>query len=149
MTKEVLVGISGLQFIQGDDGEGTPVEVIAPGDYFFKNNKHYVVYDEVMEGFEGSTRNRIKIQEDLVELTKHGISNVHMVFEKNKKNVAYYHTPYGSLLIGIDAKKIEMTESEESIQVAINYDLDVNYEFLANCNITMNIKSKEAGNFQL
>lgn len=72
-----------------------------------------------------------------------------MVFEKNKKNVTYYYTPFGSLVIGVDAKQITVQETEENIDVTVNYDLDVNYEFLANCNITMNIKAKGAGDFKL
>lgn len=39
-----------------------------------------------------------------MDITRRGVSNVHMMFEKNRKNVTYYYTPYGSLLIGIDAK---------------------------------------------
>lgn len=149
MTKDVLLTIRGLQFATQDDTPEEPVEVITPGDYYKKNNKHYVVYDEVMEGFEGTNRNVLKVGEDFFEITKKGIVNVHMIFEKNKKNVTYYHTPYGNLLIGIDAKELKITETEENIDININYDMDVNYEFLANCNIKVNIKSKEAKDFSL
>lgn len=149
MTKDVLLTIRGLQFATGEDGPEEPVEVITPGDYYKKNDKHYVIYDEVMEGFEGTNRNIIKIGEDSFEITKKGIVNVHMIFEKNKKNMTYYHTPYGDLLIGIDAKKIQVKEMEENIDINVNYDLDVNYEFLANCNIMVNIKSKDAKDFSL
>lgn len=149
MTKDVLLSISGLQFVAHEDGPGEPVEVITSGDYYKKNDKHYVLYDEVMEGFEGTTRNIIKVGPDCLDITKKGLANVHMMFEKNKKNVTYYYTPYGSLLIGIDAKQVEVAETEENINVQVNYDLEVNYEFLANCNITMNIKAKGAGDFRL
>lgn len=149
MTKDILLSITGLQFAIEEGKAGEPLMVITPGDYYKKNDKHYVVYDEVMEGFEETTKNIIKVSEDSVDITKKGVSNVHMVFEKNKKNVTYYYTPFGSLLIGIDAKKLKVAETEENIDVTINYDLDVNYEFLANCNITLNIKSKGAKDFTL
>lgn len=149
MTKDILLSISGLQFMAGEDGPGEPVEVITPGDYYKKNDKHYVLYDEVMEGYEGNTRNIIKVSPNCLDITKKGVNNVHMIFEKNKKNVTYYYTPFGSLLIGIDAKHVKVAETEENINVTVNYDLEVNYEFLANCNITVNIKSREAGDFRL
>lgn len=149
MTKDILLTISGLQFAAQEDGVGEPVEVITPGDYYKRNDKHYVLYDEVMEGFDGTTKNIIKIGEDCLDITKKGVANVHMIFEKNKKNVTYYYTPFGSLLIGIDAKNVKIAETEENIDVTVNYDLEINYEFLANCNITMNIKSKEARDFRL
>lgn len=148
MTKDVLLTISGLQFAaQGEEAE--PVEVITAGDYYKKNGKHYILYDEVMEGFEGSTRNVIKLTEDYLDITKKGVSNVHMIFEKNKKNVSYYYTPFGSILIGIDAKSVDINETDENINVKVKYNLEVNYEHLADCSITMNIKSKEARDFSL
>lgn len=149
MTKDVLLTISGLQFTAPEDEGAEPVEVITAGDYYKKNGKHYILYDEVMEGFEGSTRNVIKITDDYLDITKKGVSNVHMVFEKNKKNVSYYYTPFGNILIGIDAKSVDINETEENIDVQVKYNLEVNYEHLADCSITMNIKSKEAKDFSL
>lgn len=147
MTKEVLVSISGLQFVEGTDSE--PVEVITSGDYYKKNGKHYIMYDEVLEGVEGTTKNIIKLGEESLDITKRGGTNVHMMFEKNKKNVTYYYTPYGSLLIGIDTTKIESRETEHDIHVTVKYALEVNYEHVADCTIQMNIKSKNAGDFKI
>lgn len=147
MTKNVIVSISGLQFAEENDSE--PVEVITTGDYYKKNGKHYIVYDEVMEGLDGITKNMIKVQENCLDITKKGVSNVHMLFEKNKKNVTYYYTPYGSLLIGIDAKKIDVQEEEHSLHISVDYALEINYEHMADCTITMKIQSQEAGNFQI
>ena len=47
MTRDVLIRLSGLQSMEDDEGV---VEVITAGDYFWKNNKHYLIYDEIMEG---------------------------------------------------------------------------------------------------
>ena len=149
MTKDVLLTISGLQFTAQGEEEAEPVEMITTGDYYKKNGKHYILYDEVMEGFEGSTRNVIKLTDDYLDITKKGVSNVHMIFEKNKKNVSYYYTPFGSILIGIDAKSVDINETEENIDVKVKYNLELNYEHLADCSITVNIKSKESKDFSL
>lgn len=146
MTKDVLVTISGLQFAAEDNDS---LELITSGTYYKKNGKHYILYDEVMEGFDGVTKNTIKVADNFMDITKKGVANVHMMFEKNKKNVTYYYTPFGSLLIGIDAKKVEVEESENEINVKVDYKLEMNYEHLADCNITMNIKSKEVRDFKL
>lgn len=147
MTKEVLVKISGLQF--AGEAENEPVEVITTGDYYKRNGKHYILYDEIMEGFPEPTRNIIKLDEGMLDITKKGTTNVHMMFEKNRKNVTYYYTPYGSLLIGIDAKKVEVQEGEHKIDVKVDYALEVNYEHMADCSITMNIMSKDGGEFRI
>ena len=59
-----------------------------------------------------------------------------MVFEKDKKNMTYYHTPFGSLMMGIDAKEISVQETEQEIHAQVQYALDINYEHLADCTIT-------------
>ena len=148
MTKDVLVTISGLQIMSmAEDSE--PVEVITAGDYYKKNNKHYVIYDEVTEGFDGPTKNIIKLQEDCVDITKRGITNVHMVFEKNKKNITCYQTPFGNLMLGIDAKNISIKEDEHDISVNVEYALELNYEHIADCTVKMAIQSKEGSGFHI
>lgn len=146
MTKDVLVTISGLQFM-GEDNDS--VELITSGSYYKRNGKHYVLYDEVQEGFDGVTKNTVKIAQDMMDITKKGVTNVHMMFEKNKKNVTYYYTPFGSLLVGIDARNVDVVETEDNISVKVNYNLEVNYEHLADCAITMNICSKDAKDFKI
>ena len=147
MTKEVLVKISGLQFAGEEDNDS--IEVITTGSYYNKNGKHYVLYDEVMEGTTEVTKNVIKIGADSMEVTRKGPATVHMVFEKDKKNVSYYHTPFGNLLIGIDTKCIQVDENDLNINVKVNYGLEINYEFVADCHITVDVKSKDAKDFRL
>lgn len=132
-----------------DLSEPEPVEIIAPGEYYFKNGKHYILYDEFMEGFDSVTKNVLKLQQDSLEITKRGSSNVHMVFEKDKKNMTCYTTPFGSLMMGIDAHSISIQESEEELHAQIEYALDINYEHLADCSIKLHVQSKEQGGFSL
>ncbi len=132
MTRDVLVTISGLQVMQQESGV-EPVDLITAGDYYKKNDKHYVIFDEVMEGFEGVTKNIIKIREDCVDITKKGFTNVHMVFEKDKQNMTCYETPFGSLMVGINAKSIQLLEKENDISLDLEYSLEVNCEHLADC----------------
>lgn len=140
MTKEVLVTISGLQF-EIDNEE--PIEVITSGQYFTKNEKHYILYDEILEDMNDVCKNRIKIGEDQVDILKTGASNVHMIFETGKKNLTYYNTPFGNLMIGIDTTKIKFEEKEDSINLMIEYGLDVNYSHVSDCNITVKVTPKK------
>ena len=45
------------------------------------------IYDELMEGFDGSTRNTVKITPEKMDIHKKGIANADMVFE----TVSYTH----------------------------------------------------------
>lgn len=72
-----------------------------PATYYLKNGKHYVIYDEIVEGMPGSIRNTVKITGDsMFEVTKNGRSGSRMVFEKDKMNMTNYQTPYGEVLVG-------------------------------------------------
>ena len=147
MTKEVMVSIKGLQFDQSADSE--EIETIQWGQYYKKNGTHYVIYDELMEGGEEPTKNIIKFRERELNLTKRGLVNVYMVFEENKKNMTNYLTPYGGILIGLDTSKVSFTESEKEIRVNVDYALEVNYEYLADCKIEMYIRPKDNGGIDL
>lgn len=142
MTKDVLISISGLQV---EIGESEPVEVISVGQYYMKNDKHYILYDDMLEGEGFSSdinKNTVKIYDNQVEIMKKGAANVHMIFKENQKNMTYYNTPFGNLLVGIDTLKIKKMETEENITVEIDYGLDVNYAHISDCHIVINIMAK-------
>ena len=91
----------------------------------------------------GIIRNKVRIADDKLEIMKSGLSNTHMIFERDKMNITQYETPYGELLVGTHTKDMQVDVSEEKIDVHVNYALDVNSETIADCNIVMNIKALE------
>jgi len=148
MTSDIILTIKGLQFT-GEMNE-EQLEVVTSGRYYEKDGKHYIKYDEVMEGIDGTVKNLIKINENGIEVTKRGqLTNVHMVFEENKKNMTYYDTPYGNLLIGIAATNFNVNTQQDRIDIQVDYALEINYEYLVDCTIQMNIISKNNRQAQL
>ena len=139
MEKDVWVSVAGLMF--GENPDGDKIEIMTPGSYYKKNDHHYVLYDEIVEGSDEVTKNIVKFDPDMLTISKRGFSNVEMIFERNKKNMTNYVTPYGSLLIGIDTDRIDIRESDDSINIDIDYALDINYEHLADCRIKMEIRN--------
>lgn len=148
MTKEVLLTLRGLQFDQREE-DADKVEIVTVGDYYKRNDRHYVIYEEITEGFTQPTKNRLKFSEHMLELSRNGLVNVHMVFQENKKNLTNYNTPFGQILVGIDTKKIQVEEHDDNIIVDVDYALDINYEFLSDCHIRIDICSKENSSFSL
>lgn len=140
MDKDVWVSVAGLQF--GANPEGDRIEILTPGSYRKKKDTHYLTYDEVIEGSDEVTTNVVRFDGDMLSISKSGFANVEMVFEKNKRNMTNYVTPYGTLLVGIDTDRIDITENDDSINIDIDYALDINYEHLANCSIKMEIRER-------
>lgn len=147
MTKQVLLTIAGLQVI--DEEQAEPIEIVTAGDYFFRNGKHYILYEEPVEGSGKTIQNTVKISPNSLEVMKKGLMNVHMVFEQNKKNLSCYETPYGTMMVGIQTSDMDIRETENNIDIQVNYGLEINDEYLADYQIKMNIKSKNAGDFSL
>lgn len=147
MTKDVLIAIRGLQF--ETDMDADKIEIITVGNYYKRNNSHFVVFEEATEGTDGLTKSIIRFNETEFDLTKKGLVNAHMIFQQDKKNITNYATPYGNLAIGIEAEKIRLEESEHEISVNLRYALEVNYEYLADCNITMDIRQRDAHGLSL
>lgn len=149
MTKEVLLSISGLHYEvfpeEEEQTEDEPIEILSPATYYYKNGKHYVIYDELVEGMPGSIKNKIRISDGLLEITKSGLTNTRMVFEKDKINMTEYETPYGGLLVGIYTRNMQVDVQEREIGVSVSYALDVNGEKVADCDIRMNIRANQKG----
>ena len=141
MTKDVTVYLHSIQSGRNDE-ESEKIETVAAGVYYEKNGRHFLIYDEAMEGFEQPVKNKLKFEDDFLEITKSGPLNVRMVFEKNKKNMTSYNTPYGNIVLGIDTKKIHISQESDRIVVDVEYVLDMNYEYYADCKIVMEIHSK-------
>lgn len=152
MTKDVLVSISGLQMTENnmEHKDDEPIEVLSPGTYFFKDGVHYIFFEEVEEGLSEITKTQIRLRgTDTLEVTKKGICNTHMIFEKNKNNRCYYKTPYGQLHLGINTGEIAVSETEDNIDIRAEYTLDVNYEPLADCTIRINVKPRGLKTFSI
>lgn len=143
MTKDVFLSLKGLQMESGEEAQ--EMETITAADYYRKKDSHYVIYEEMTEGFKETTKNMIKFKDTYLEVSKKGLINVHMVFEKNKKNITSYMTPYGNILIGIDTESISLKENEDQIRLEVEYSLDANYQHLADCKIELELRSREGG----
>ena len=52
-------------------------------------------------------------------------------------------------LVGINATDVKVNETEDNIDIKVDYKLEVNYEHLAECSISMNIMSKDTKNFRI
>ena len=52
-----------------------------------------------------------------------------------------YVTPFGNIMIALDTNEIMVDESNESMRIHICYGLEANYQFIADCEITIVIKA--------
>ena len=84
-----------------------------------------------------------------MEVRKQGLVNVHMVFEQGKKNMTLYTTPFGTLQMGIAATGMKLRESENSIDMKVDYALDMNEEHVADCYLSVQAQPADSKDFVL
>lgn len=148
MNKDVLIHVRGLHVLDAD-GDQEPIEMVVPGQYYYKNGSHYLRYEEIMEDFKEPTVNYIKMSPTGVEVRKKGLVNVHMVFEQGKKNMTYYTTPFGTIQMGIAATNLDLEESEENLNMKVDYALDMNEQHVADCYLAIQAQPKDCKDFTL
>lgn len=148
MDKNVLIHVRGLQMMDmGDDQE--PIEIIVPGQYYFRNGSHYLRYEEIIDESAQPTVNYIKMSPGAMEVRKQGLVNVHMIFEQGKKNLTLYTTPFGTLQMGISATGMELNTSENSIDMTVDYALDMNEGHVADCYLSVQAQPADSEDFVL
>ncbi len=148
MTKDVIISLTGFQYLQGEAG-AIPLEVVTRGEYYLKDGKHYVLFEEMTEGFRERTNSMLKFNPSRLLVHKRGLINTEMIFEAGKRTSAAYTTPFGIMEMGITATSFHLKVEEDSIDYEVNYALSVNDSFVADCQILLNVRSPEAGNFRL
>ena len=139
MTKDVLLSIKGLYTEENADDDS--IETLAPAEFYIKEDAYYLFFEEIIDDTTGITKSRIKYSPKCFELTRRGELSVHLLFEEGKKTLNTYQMPYGTLVVGLDTKKIETTENEDEIEIVIDYAMEINYQHVSDNRITVLIKA--------
>ena len=148
MTKEVWIRVCGSHN-SPQTGEDK-VEVITRGEYFYRNGKHYIIYEEMEEGQTTPVKNVIKFKEDYMESSRKGQGvTANMTFEPGKTNTTFYHTAYGDLLLEISAASVTVSVEEDLILAEAEYSMDMNYEHLSDSSMHIEIRPQKDSGFQL
>ena len=147
MTEDILISVKGLHTMESEQED--EIEVFSAGKYYLKNGKHYIFYEELVEDTKEVIKNRITLADGHMEVQKSGPMTAKMVFERDKKNESWYNTPFGNLLAGIEVTSMKVKEQEDLLEIGVDYELEVNYERLADCRIQIKVMSKGSGAFSL
>lgn len=146
MTKDIILTISGLH---DTDGElDAPIETMTPAQYYMKNGKHYVVYDEILDGLEGTLKSTIKFTENQVELIRNGPASTRMVFQPGHEHMVIYQTPMGPLSISLYTEEIAAEIGEEHMCLKIDYSLKTEGIVVSESTVNIKICPKELIRFE-
>ena len=140
MTKDVLVTVRGLQMTP--DGDDT-IEVTTTGKYYEKDGKRYLFYDEIGDDTNLIVKNSIQITEEHVSVSKKGLINAQMNFEKENKLVSVYETPYGQMEMGGYTTGICLDERDDFLELKLEYLLEINNQHVSDSEILLQIRPQQ------
>ena len=89
MEKEVLIHVKGLHMMDTPEGD-EPIEIVVPGEYYFRNGSHYLRYEEMLDEQGDPTVNYIKISSRGMEVRKKGTGKYTIWFSSRESvNMAF------------------------------------------------------------
>lgn len=124
---------------QSADGEFDETELYTQGFFYKKNDTYYITYKETEStGFDGCT-SIIKVKPDKVSLVRQGNARTNMLIEQMQRNIGYYSTPMGELIVGITGKNIDISVGEDGGKIFFAYSLDINSQFISENTVTVEV----------
>ncbi|MBQ8148697.1 MAG: DUF1934 domain-containing protein [Lachnospiraceae bacterium] len=140
MTKQVLLSITGSQFA---DEENDSIELVTVANYYKRNGRHFILYEEIPEGEDSAIKNTLKFDETFFEMSKKGSVNTQLLFNPKESNTNYYSTPAGLMTINVTTTEYRFIEKENYMEVYIKYTLDINYSYTSENEILIRVAAQE------
>lgn len=124
MRENVILSIRGSQIYQGQEPD--VMELVTEGTWSRREDGGQTIsYRETeLTGLEGTTTS-VHIDGPKVILERKGSVNSQMVFEVGRKHLSMYETPYGSLSVGIETRRMKNTVDEGSGDLEIAYAIEI------------------------
>lgn len=121
------------------------MELVTEGKLVRNSENSYTIsYEETeLTGLEGTTT-VLRIEGPRVTLLREGTVNSQMVFEEGRRHLSMYETPYGSLSVGINTRRMKNTVGESGGDLEIDYALEIDNLLAGRTRFRMNVRKDSA-----
>ena len=111
MEKQVFINIEGSH--SGPE-DSYSAQTNTQGVLRLLENGYELSYEEPDDELKGCVTTLLIEDGGLVTMTRDGAYTTQMVMERGQRHVCHYATPFGDMLLGIFAKKVESSVTEAS-----------------------------------
>ena len=138
---KVIVHVRGRQ----TDAEGAvnKIEMMAEGRHYFRNGKHYVLYDDKTLAKNKGTATVLKIAPDSVTLLRKGAVMQEQYFSSGRESRSKYRTPYGDLDLSVQTEQLDIVYGTVSGNIDVSYATSINGEWQSNNELHIEICADE------
>lgn len=140
MKKAALITIVGTQ--RDEYGEENKVHLITAGTFFVHPHGIYLIYNESeVTGMAGATTT-LKVQKQKVVLNRMGTTGYRQEFELGMLHEGLYHTDFGTLRMGVQTNKVEISMDEHGGSIYLEYELQIDRSKLSENQLHITVKEE-------
>ena len=126
---------------QSDGEQKESTELLSRAVYEKTNSGYKLTYDESeATGFKGSTTTIELFDGKKVVMSRTGSVISNLIVELGKKHHCVYGTPYGDLMVGVNANYIHSELDDNGGKLDFKYVIDVNSSYVGDFDISMEVK---------
>lgn len=148
MNSEIRVTIEGIQVAFDEDDKATtpvPIRTINPGKYYLKNNKEYVIYEELFDKDNPKSiiTNTIIIEEDSFQIIRNGFVKSRLLFKAGEQYATSLVTPMGAMYMMADTSICKIIREDERILLRSSYELSINDKKISTNAVEISIENEK------
>lgn len=126
---------------QSDGNQKESTELLSKAVYEKTLNGYKLTYDESeATGYNGSTTTIELFDGKKVVMSRTGSVISNLVVELGKKHHCVYGTPYGDLMVGVNANYIHSNLDDNGGKLDFKYVIDVNSSYIGDFDISIEVK---------
>lgn len=136
---DVMITIKGVQRV---DDEVNETEIITEGTFDVTPDGYEIRYNESdATGYDGA-HTLLRVCGSRFQLERTGSVTSELIIELDKKNFCHYGTPYGDLIVGVQAKFVKSHLTDMGGKAEAGYVMDVNSVLMSDYEIYLEVKPK-------
>ena len=125
MEKEVIISIKGMQ--KYENAEPDTIELVTGGRLERDGESFTLSYQEsAVTGMDG-TLTTFQIEPERVTMLRVGEYTSQMVFQEGRRHMSMYNTPYGTMSIGVNTRRMRSDLSASGGSIEIDYAIEIDH----------------------
>lgn len=137
----VLLSLGASTTVEGEQSD--TMQLLTAGELFHLEDGYRLCYEESLENAAPATRVEIVMQGGVVTMLRSGEYAADMVFHKGQRYEGVYHTPYGTMDLGIYCTKAIYHVDEGGGSLTLQYQLDLNGQYASMHDLQLRFMAKE------
>jgi len=141
IEKQVILIIRGQQYFV--DAAPDQMELMTEGVMTIADDGEiWLEYQETeLTGMAGTTT-RFAVKDDAVVLTRTGLVNSQMIFQRGKRHSSVYETPWGAMLVDIATSVLNCRLHSRGGILVVKYSISVDHELMGENELKIQIRER-------